>query len=394
MTSFHNNAEKQPSILIVDDVPGNIKVLISALADEYELFFSKNGKMALELLASQAIDLVLLDIMMPDIDGYEVCRRIKSQENTREIPVIFVTAKTDVIDEAYAFEIGAVDFLIKPVSTPVVKARVRTHLKLKNIQARLKQQNEELINAAKLREEIDLILRHDLKGPLNAMLGFSDLLRETLQMNEEQTQMCQLVVDAGYSLLGQINHSLDLVKMENGTYKLSSASVDLVKVFGKLSRLSERKSLSRKIDFQIHIDGRSLTQDDSFLIIGDESLCFSLFNNLINNAMEASPSGGTVHIDMLHGAPAEIKIGNSGEVPEEIRERFFEKFVTKGKKDGTGLGTYSAKLMALTQNGTIRLDSSVPNRTTIIVGLPNLDDPSDSACRTSNLTEGGRPFSS
>ena len=124
-------AESQPTVLVVDDVPENIDVLAGILRPEYKVKVSLNGEKALEIAkAGPAPDLILLDIMMPGIDGYEVCRRLKADLTTRRIPVIFVTAKGEVRDEALGFEVGGVDYITKPVSPPIVQARVRTHLAL------------------------------------------------------------------------------------------------------------------------------------------------------------------------------------------------------------------------------------------------------------------------
>ncbi|MEK6805275.1 MAG: two-component system response regulator [Pseudomonadota bacterium] len=121
----------RPTLLLVDDTPVNIDVLRAALEDHYDLKVALNGERALSIAAADpAPDLVLLDIMMPGMDGYEVCRRLKAAERTRRVPVIFVTALNDTEDETQGFAVGAVDYITKPVSPPVVQARVATHLKL------------------------------------------------------------------------------------------------------------------------------------------------------------------------------------------------------------------------------------------------------------------------
>lgn len=123
--------DKQHSILIVDDVPENIDVLVEILKDKYQLKVATGGKAALELLNSKKLpDLILLDIMMPDVDGYRVCQSIKSNAATKKIPVIFITAMNEIEDETKGFAYGAVDYITKPVSPPVVLARVATHLAL------------------------------------------------------------------------------------------------------------------------------------------------------------------------------------------------------------------------------------------------------------------------
>ncbi len=119
------------TILIVDDAPSNLAVLTEALRSEYEVRIASSGAQALRLVEESAPDLILLDILMPDMDGYEVCRRFKARAATRNIPIIFLTAKGDVADETLGLALGAVDYIVKPVSVPIVQARVRTHVELK-----------------------------------------------------------------------------------------------------------------------------------------------------------------------------------------------------------------------------------------------------------------------
>ncbi|WP_448202787.1 diguanylate cyclase [Azospirillum sp. sgz302134] len=123
--------EPRSKILVVDDIPSNVHVLSRILKDDHDIYFATDGTKALDLVQARLPDLVLLDIMMPGMDGYEVCKRIKADPTTRDIPVIFISAKSEVEDETYGLEAGAIDFITKPISPPIVKARVRNHLLLK-----------------------------------------------------------------------------------------------------------------------------------------------------------------------------------------------------------------------------------------------------------------------
>lgn len=129
MSSTQENRQK---ILVVDDTPENIDVLVGILKQDYQVKAAINGEMALKIVRASTPDLILLDIMMPGIDGYEVCRRLKADHTTRHIPVIFITAKIGIQDEIHGLELGAVDYITKPISPPVVEARVKTHLALAN----------------------------------------------------------------------------------------------------------------------------------------------------------------------------------------------------------------------------------------------------------------------
>lgn len=134
--------ERTPRVLVIDDESFYSEVLHNLLRDEYEVLLASSGEEGLaKALRTPQLDLILLDILMPDIDGYEVCRRLKENPQTTDIPVIFLTVKSDVDDEVRGFDLGAVDYITKPISPPIVRARVRTHLKI----ARVVKELEEMI---------------------------------------------------------------------------------------------------------------------------------------------------------------------------------------------------------------------------------------------------------
>ncbi|HPL67467.1 MAG TPA: response regulator [Smithellaceae bacterium] len=138
------NNEQQQTILVVDDTPDNLTMITSLLRNLYRVKIAVSGKKALQIAFSdEPPDLILLDIMMPEMDGYEVCRQLKNDSETRDIPVIFLTAKTEVEDEVKGFELGAADYITKPVSPPILLARVRTHLRLKTMTDYLKSKMDE-----------------------------------------------------------------------------------------------------------------------------------------------------------------------------------------------------------------------------------------------------------
>jgi len=356
-------------ILVVDDAETNIDILMGVLSHDYDVSVAMDGKSALKAVETEIPDIILLDIMMPGMDGYEVCERLKSNDPTKDIPVIFLTAKSEVVDEVKGLELGAVDYITKPISLPVVKARVETHLALKFAREKLKEQNEELVEAAKLKEDVERITRHDLKSPLTSIIAFPDLLAMDDNITEKQKNILKMIQDSGYQMLNMINRSLDLFKMERGTYQLSSVDVNVVHIVEKIITETSRIAQTKNLSVVLTLEEKEVSKDDEFLVQGEELLCYSLFANLIKNAVEASPEGKEVSIHLMKNEWGEIRIHNSGAVPEEVREKFFEKYATSGKKSGTGLGTYSAKLITETQGGTIDLETSEETGTTVTVRL-------------------------
>ncbi|MEO5339788.1 MAG: hybrid sensor histidine kinase/response regulator [Magnetococcus sp. MYC-9] len=368
-----SGAVERQKILIVDDMPANLKVLNAILVEEYSVFATSNSLQVLEKARSNRPDLILLDIVMPEIDGFEVCRRLKEEQETAGIPVIFITAMSGEEDEVRGFAAGAVDYISKPFKPAVVLARVKTHLKMQAMQRELIRQNAALLEADMLKADIERIMRHDLKSPMASIVGSADLIltSTTWSLAPELREFMQMIHDSGRKALRMISLSLDMYKMERGTYVLNPQAVDLALLIGKLMADYNRQAQKKRVRVNVHVHGQPIQDGDHFWVCGEEILCYSMFSNLVKNALEASPHDRpiTLLLDSCDGM-ATIAIHNSGAVPAEIRERFFEKYTTAGKQYGTGLGTYSARMMAEVQRGSIRMETSEEKGTTMTVQLP------------------------
>ena len=362
---------KPKSILAVDDNPENLDVVRAALSANYTVKAATNGLLALKIAHSQRPDLILLDIMMPSMDGYEVCRRLKEHPDTRDIPVIFLTARGGVQDETRGFSLGAVDYISKPINAAILHARIQTHIALHEAKRRLEAQNQALIEAARMREDIERVMRHDLKSPLNSIIGTPQLLLMDDNLTLEQREMVKDIEEVGWRMMNMINMSLVLLKMEYGIYEPQLAEVDLLKVLRDV--LNDERFWQQGRDIQVHIllNEQPVTAEDQIMMLSEELVCYSMLANLYKNALEASPNGAVITIAFTeHHDTIEIRLCNAGEVPEAIRERFFEKFVTANKPNGTGLGTYSARLIAKALGGAIALDCSQAGYTTVHITLP------------------------
>lgn len=216
-------------------------------------------------------------------------------------------------------------------------------------------------------------MHHDLKSPLNGILMATHmLLNETGDESaEERAELLQSVEKSGYTMLDMISRSLDLYKMEQGMYRFAAQPVDLLPVLRRV--VNDNGSLVRtlRLAVTLRIDGREADGDATFMVPGDASLCYSMLANLAKNAMEASPEHGRVDIDLQRDATGFlVRIHNQGAVPELVREHFFDKYTTAGKSGGTGLGTYSARLMILTMGGDIGVATSAEQGTTLTVRFP------------------------
>jgi CheY-like chemotaxis protein len=370
----------RPAILIVDDMPTNIQLLAEALRVDYRILVATNGAEALQIVAGPTRPaLILLDIMMPEMDGFEVCRRLKADPALAAIPVIFLTAADDAQNVVNGLELGAVDYVTKPANPTVLKVRVRNHLTRSKAFEELKQQHAILAENLRLREEVESITRHDLKNPIGGIMNFADLLMNDTHLGSEQREMIATIGDSARILLNLVNLSLDMVKIEQGTYELQPSPIDLVAIMRRAlqDKAAEIGAKQIQVGNTLHRkkEGEAEdSQDLTFKVMGDELLCYSLFGNLVKNAVEAAAENSKLDIhyrlDDTAGFGA-VSITNSGVVPAEIREHFFDKFVTAGKKGGTGIGTYSARLLTEVQHGRIRMDTSdAEKQTTLTVSLP------------------------
>ncbi len=369
MTAYMDNKGRDV-ILIVDDTELNIDILMDILGDAYDVRVATDGESALEMAGEDPPDLILLDIMMPGMDGYQVCEQLKLSEQTREIPVIFVTALGEIEQESQGLTLGAVDYITKPFNPEIVKLRVENHLKLIRANAALKKQNEILLENERLRNDVESIARHDLKTPLNALIAIPELLLKEENIVGNQREMLEMISMSGFRVMDIINSSIDLYKMEKKQYRLRPVAVDLIKIFKQLKGEIYQLMGSKDIVLRILISGKPAEENDTFVVYGEEMLFYSMFVNLVKNAVEASPPGKAVTVGLdIKGDTPIVMINNQGLIPEEIRDTFFNKYVTHGKPDGTGLGTYSAKLIAKTIGGRLSFQSIEEKGTTLILEL-------------------------
>ncbi|MBI5589743.1 MAG: response regulator [Deltaproteobacteria bacterium] len=360
-----------PTILVVDDTPDFLHYISHLFKDEYSVRISHTGEKALGICQSDnPPDLVLLDIMMPGMDGFEVARQMREHPMSETIPVIFVTAMTGDDARMRGLELGAVDFVTKPIDPEVLKPRVRNFLRYVELRKQLQSDYDAMLENARLREDVEHITRHDLKCPLAGMIGLVQALAEDGSINREQSEQLRLVEETALQVLNMINLSSELYKIETGRFHLDAQPVNVADILGRVVDIFRRTFSEKRLTVSISPDAASMGESPP-QSLGDAMLCYSLFQNLIKNACEAAPENSRVAIALNDGDPLRITIQNNGVVPSEIRDRFFDKFVTLGKPGGTGLGTYSAKLLIEAQNGRISLDvSDEENLSTITVSLP------------------------
>jgi CheY-like chemotaxis protein/two-component sensor histidine kinase len=350
------------TILVVDDTPDNLSLMNSLLKDEYQVKIAHNGEKALKIAQSDAPPaLILLDIMMPGMDGYEVCRRLKLDPKTRNIPVIFLTAKAGAEDEKKGLELGAIDYITKPISPPLVMARVRNHLALQ-------EQNIELAHAKSAAEQANLAkssflssMSHELRSPLNAILGFAQLMETDVPPPSAlQKESIAQILQAGWHLLKLINEILDLAKIESGRVSMSREPVSLAEV------LPECRSM---IEPQTHQRGIKLTLprfDIPYFVSADRTRLKQVLINLLSNAIKYNREDGTVEVLCSESSPGRTRIsikdsgnGLSAEQLSNLFQPFNRLGQEAGSEQGTGIGLVVAKRLVELMGGIIGVESTV-----------------------------------
>jgi PAS domain S-box-containing protein len=254
----------------------------------------------------------------------------------------------------------------------------------------LELQNEYLKENVRLREEVERISRHDLKTPINSIISVSRLLREQKNLNNEDEKLLSMVERSGYRILNMVNLSLDLFKMEQGTYRFRPRSVDMLDLLQKVVADVGSQATTKKIELCILVNGAPVTPNSQVYTWAEELLCYSIAANLLKNALEASPERCKVTISITTGEDILLNIHNQGAVPAAIRTNFFEKYSTAEKAGGTGLGTYSARLMARIQKGDLLMHTSEEKGTTLTwrlqpVPVSELPAPIDYTDKKDNL---------
>lgn len=369
-TPMEASAAGKPTILVVDDTPDNLQLLSELFMDDYRVRVADNGQKALDICCSDTPpDLVLLDIMMPGMDGFEVARRMREHPSAESTPVIFVTALTTQDAHLQGLELGAVDFVTKPIDPDLLKPRVRNFMRYVALRKQLQADYDAMLLVSQLQADVELITRHDVKAPLAGIMALVQPMLEEPGLNADQRERLRLMEDMALQALNLVNLTTELYKIETGRFELQAKPVALGDIVRRVVALAHDTFAVKNL--RLVLDG-GLADAPPIQSRGDTVLCYSILQNLLKNACEAAPEGSQVDISVQDGDPVRLTIRNTGAVPASIRERFFGKYVTAGKEGGTGVGTYSAKLLTEAQGGSIQLAvQDAENRTEVTVSLPH-----------------------
>ncbi len=368
------NDPKLADILVVDDTPANLQLLAGILkARNYKVRLAINGELALQSARHSPPDLILLDITMPGLSGFEVAAELKRDPNLCPIPVIFISALTETLDKVRAFASGGVDYITKPFQQEEVEARIETHLKIRRLQIELErrnhelqQSNDELRRLQELRDNLVHMIVHDLNSPLGVIMGYVGLF-ESEELTPDGTVYRSKIGESCQRLMGMVRSLLDISKMEAGQLTLHMTESDLTALAREV--LTAHEPLRQTRHFKIEAPELPL------LVSIDRDLIARVLQNLVGNALKYAPDGSTVQI-RLEGTEALVRVSviDSGRgIPPEYHERIFEKFgqvQKKGPRVGTGLGLTFCRLAVEAHDGRIRVNSEVGKGSTFWFEIP------------------------
>jgi len=346
-------------ILVVDDNPANITLISSHISLQgYDLAIATNGPKAIEITNAYKPDLILLDIMMPVMDGYEVCRRLKADVETEKIPIIFLSAANSQEDIIKGFGLGAVDYITKPFNSAELQARLRTHLKLKNALEEIENDKVVLERLNIEKNEFLGIAAHDLKNPIYNISMLAKLVRDDKTMSREEIdEFTQDIVASTDKMLHIITDLLDINAIENGKIVAHFEDTNMQELLLEIFNSFKDRALAKNIDLKFN------RPDHVLYAQTDRSALIHIMDNLVSNALKFTDSGKKVEI-VLEDSNTDVIVGVKDTGPGftlEDKQRMFKRFQrlsaqpTAGEHS-TGLGLSIVKRYVELIDSKIELD--------------------------------------
>lgn len=350
---------RKASILIVDDTVENLQLMATMLNGQgYESRPVPNGPLALQAAELDPPDLILLDVAMPAMNGYEVCERLKSNPLTRDIPVIFVSARDETMDKVRAFRVGGSDYVTKPFQYEEVFARIDCHLSLRHARLELERSYRQLHDLEDMRDSLVHMIVHDMRSPLQVLIAQGYFLKQELRQRHagDFEQDVDALLEAADRLQGMANNVLDVSRLEAGRMPLELGDHDLCVLVQDVVQRMRPLYVGRAV---------SVEAPEPTRVRCDGKLLCRVIENLVSNGLKHTPPERGLRISVLRdaaGARVSVDDEGAGIAPEQ-RERIFEKYGAI-KRDGTrsahsaGLGLAMCRLAIAAHGGAIGVESA------------------------------------
>jgi CheY-like chemotaxis protein len=384
-------------VLIADDSQLTRGIINNILNDAgVTTVLAQDGKEAFEIMKSEAqnIDLVLTDYMMPEMNGDELCRKIRTELGNK-LPVVIISAMSESSSMLELFKAGASDYIVKPFTKEELLARVKVHLESRLLNRKLLKQVYELKRLGKLKDDILSITSHDLRSPLNGILGFTDLVMQDSTVSDRNKEFLKNVMDSGDFLLNLINDILDLGRVQSESHELNMLPISVTDIIE--SSLNTVRHMASPKEIQLITENRC---QETPIITGDKNALIRIFNNLLSNAIKFTPKKGQVKqiIEETEDKQLSISIEDSGiGIPAASIPFLFDKFSkasrpgTAGEKS-TGLGLSITKELIERLDGTVEVTSEEDRGTCFKLTFPGQTSaPTDQGKKLTNKSNQEKP---
>lgn len=365
------------TLLIVDDSRANLQLLETLLASQgYVIHLAENGQKALEMAHAVAPDLILLDVMMPEMNGYEVCLHLKEQDDLRDIPVIFISALDEVMDKVMGFRVGGVDYIVKPFQVEEIIARIDTHLELRwkrwEIERLREWEQNYYQKIMELKNDLVSTASHNIKTPLSNILNGVHLLRKTANLPPKQAKYVDMVQQGAERISALIKDLLDLTWVEASL----NVQTERVSVMAFLQKIVDEASFeAQKKNHRLQLVP---SEADCTIRVVPDRLSQAI-ENLLSNAIKYTPSEGTITVS-IESRPreVEIRVTDTGlGIPPEDIPYIFDKFFRVQRPEhlqqpGSGLGMAIVQAIVEQHNGRIKVESELGKGSTFTIILPQV----------------------
>ncbi|WP_400766213.1 response regulator [Methylosinus sporium] len=348
---------KLPVVLIVDDFAENLIAMEALLrCDSFDIVTAQSGRAALDILLDRSVALAIIDVNMPEMDGFELATLMRGVEKTRYVPIVFVTAHSPDVSRMFkGYEVGAVDYLFKPIDEQVLRSKV-------DVFVTLERQRQQLLQVERTREMFVGILGHDLRNPLQSILTSAERSLSNAQ-DDDLRKALQLIRQSGHRMARMIDQILDLTRIRmGGGLAIRPAAANFRRVVEQIADEFSGRGRALRLAFDGDMDGA-----------WDIDRILQLLSNLVGNAVEHSPPGVAVTLRIDGGAREFIVIhvcnGGRG-VPRALRDALFEPFASSDRMRGLGLGLFICRQIVLAHGGAIEFESDDLRGTCFRIRLP------------------------
>jgi two-component system sensor histidine kinase/response regulator len=366
----------RPKILVIDDMKSSLMELAGILRKSgFQVATAMNGKSGLKKCLSHPFDLVLLDVVMPGMDGFSACEKLKANPMTSEIPVIFITVDANKENVIKGFEAGAVDYVSKPFNEKELIARINTQLELKRKKEELQLALEQANKHDRLISSFLANMSHEIRTPINAILGFAQLINLKNTTAEDREKFVAIILNSGFQLIDLINDILEVSKIDVGEVRINKKSFPLNSFLrGQFESFHLLNKTGKNIVFRM-----GLGAADDFTIVTDQSKLLQILNNLLSNAVKFTLAGSVelgYTINKNGANTCEFYVRDTGiGIPLPKQEIIFDRFIRIENKlerefRGTGLGLHISKSLIHLLGGNLWLESAEGKGSCFYFNLP------------------------